>query len=481
MFRKQVMQMRTAAVPLHVVENNNTYATKWMGPLFIGLYISISSQSVLSGDTHLGYFLSVIGILDTMSNLFQSFFDEYQRIEEVFDPLVSLTLYFNLSTELPTVQEANKNEWLWMKVQRDALLRSHNAAKSPHQDMIPIVLQNFGFSYDKYWHLRNASRAVAQGNLIAITGAHGSGRCTLLKMLAKVIFPQEGHVFCPSHLRTLFVSLEPVILTDITLWDNLTLGCPLDIDPFVVEDILTKMGMTRVLHALRYFGGHGTLPHGTSSLEHGTPGKLWAHGREHTDGHKHHDHIGETPREEMNPLLRGPHLFRRGTSWQALLAEDDFPDREHSKLVESRQKDLGVWFQKLNYTDKVKIHLARAFIMNPEIMLLHRPLLHFSDETSRLVLTLILEHLNSRGLCLPTEGPRRRPRTVFYSTDFDWQASAADVVWHLDSQTKTLDEKRPPASQLPWHSEAPTSQDAVVGRSLGADNGGFNNDDVEWL
>ena len=30
--------------------------------------------------------------------------------------------------------------------------------------------------------------------------------------------------------------------------------------------------------------------------------------------------------------------------------------------------ELSLWFEKLNYTQRAKIHLARAFIMNPEVM-----------------------------------------------------------------------------------------------------------------
>lgn len=376
-----------------------------------------------------------------MSGLFESFFEQFQRIEEIFIPLSVLTSYLNMSTELPAAMKANRNEWLWMKGRHQQL-----EAKAMHPDMTPIVLENFGFCYNSVWYLRNVCKEVPQGGLIAVTGAHGSGRANLLKMLAKLIFPQEGNVFAPTHLRRLFVSLEPIILTDITLWENLTFGCPFDVDPVFVTAILRKLGMTKVLEALRYFGGLGGLDRGASLHN----------GREEQELHNADssnpsaDTPLPTPRTEENRSLLGhfprteEELFHKGTSLSAWLMGDDLVDREQARFLETRRKELGAWFHRLNHTEKVKIHLARAFIMNPEIMLLHRPLLHFGEDTSKFVLTLLKEHLESRGLGHSMAGrDMRRPRTVFYSTDFDWQANSANVIWHVDHETKNVVEKRP--------------------------------------
>ncbi len=36
---------------------------------------------------------------------------------------------------------------------------------------------------------------------MAVTGPHGSGKATLLRLLGHVVFPQDGSIFIPSHLR----------------------------------------------------------------------------------------------------------------------------------------------------------------------------------------------------------------------------------------------------------------------------------------
>merc|ERR1719359_1511628 len=40
MYRNKADQSRAAELPVHVVQNNNLYASKWMGPTFTGIYIS---------------------------------------------------------------------------------------------------------------------------------------------------------------------------------------------------------------------------------------------------------------------------------------------------------------------------------------------------------------------------------------------------------------------------------------------------------
>lgn len=46
----------------------------------------------------------------------------------------------------------------------------------------------------------------------------------------------------------------------------------------------------------------------------------------------------------------------------------------------------GTWHEELTYSEKVKIHLARALIMNPEVMVLQRPLHHYDNAMAQKVL-----------------------------------------------------------------------------------------------
>lgn len=72
---------------------------------------------------------------------------------------------------------------------------------------------------------------------MAVNGPHGSGKASLLRLLGQaffrnvfsdvrvqVVFPQEGSIFIPSHLRVLHVTQEASIL-DTSPWQNLIFGC----------------------------------------------------------------------------------------------------------------------------------------------------------------------------------------------------------------------------------------------------------------
>jgi hypothetical protein len=223
--------------------------------------------------------------------------------------------------------------------------------------------------------------------------------------------PDIGGVLIPPHLRVLFVSQEPCILLDLTLWENLTMGCPSGVDQGLVVSILQEMGMSRVIDALEQFQD-GPVAKGPNSS------------RESVD----------------NEYSASDELLAESSA--RILTEKEEEDIQVKDM--EKKKQMAFWFEKLNYSEKAKIHLARAFIMNPEVIVMHRPLYHFDDVVGRCMLGLVRQHHRNRGLCMPTATmSRRRPRTVFMTTEAEWQEGAADVTWHLDVKEKSLVENKP--------------------------------------
>merc|ERR1712232_789658 len=92
----------------------------------------------------------------------------------------------------------------------------------------------------------------------------------------------------------------------------------------------------------------------------------------------------------------------------------------------------GKWQRRLSYTDRVRIHLARSLIMNPEVMVLQRPLMHFEPPEQQCVLNVLRKHVQNRGIGMAENAlSSRRPRTVFTSAETKDQASRADIVWKM--------------------------------------------------
>ena len=83
-----------------------------------------------------------------------------------------------------------------------ALLSKHeedapitHTSKKPHTQAY-IEFQNISFAYDnKNFILNDISFSVAQGETIAILGATGCGKSTMIKLLARLYEPQQGSIF----------------------------------------------------------------------------------------------------------------------------------------------------------------------------------------------------------------------------------------------------------------------------------------------
>jgi hypothetical protein len=111
-------------------------------------------------------------------------------------------------------------------------------------------------------------------------------------------------------------------------------------------------------------------------------------------------------------------------------AGDSGNDNEKTKSHENAH----LWLKHLSGMETSLIHLARALIMNPEVLVLQKPLSSFGQVKGRKVCEVLITNVRERGLCLPEDDrTRRRPRTMFLSAvDQNRWLSGADVIWRLE-------------------------------------------------
>merc|ERR1711879_494177 len=76
---------------------------------------------------------------------------------------------------------------------------------------------------------------------------------------------------------------------------------------------------------------------------------------------------------------------------------------EPKNIEEKEMKPHADWRASMPVTELAKIHLARAFIMNPEVLVLEKPLLYFDEFSSKTVMACIVNHVRNRGLGLPPQ------------------------------------------------------------------------------
>merc|ERR1719436_1364597 len=97
------------------------------------------------------------------------------------------------------------------------------------------------------------------------------------------------------------------------------------------------------------------------------------------------------------------------------VAEEEQEDEEGGES-EAQQALATDWCSVLTDTAKSRLTLARAFVMNPEVLVIHKPTIAFNRQESEQMIAKLRQHVDERGLALPEqERAQRRPRTVFFS------------------------------------------------------------------
>jgi ABC-type ATPase involved in cell division len=305
--------------------------------------------------------------------------------------LQGLSRFFNMETETSDLKVLSRKRRALTHQSRRSLTYQSEAPrllespkkgaskiKCPLTDMMLLEMRSVTLQYEPAPPLILRAKAAAyQGTLVCISSCgSGAGRQSLMRALAYKKFPSIGMISIPSHLRVVHVSSEPCIL-DRSAWGNLTFACSTE-DPSRVLDICHQLEMSFTQQVLK------------------------------------------KDLERMGMLT--PELCRKCDVNKT--AADSLLDHE----------DGTKWQHRLTDSEIAKIHLARAFVMNPEVLVLQRPFRRFSEGQGerRRLMDAIRNHINLRGLGLdPKTAGRRRPRTVFFTAEAKSQEEEADVVWTI--------------------------------------------------
>lgn len=482
LFAKRAEELRRCLIPEMQVELNNNYFPKWLGPTFNAVYIAFAAELVLKGELTLGVFLATLSVFSEVSGDFSSLYCLVMDVNTRLDSLKTLTKYFNLETEARPLMEQNRKALKATKIAWADALKKPSPPKELglfRSDLIPITLQNLCFQYPlkhnisfkTSFELRDVNLRVSQGQMVAIVGPHGSGKGTFLRLLSTTIFPTEGSILIPTHLRVLYVAQLPVIF-DRDPWYNMVFGRPDFKDPVLMQTLLKELEMDTTLDlvknelesrqarksikkldpkALKNLPGR--LPDSKVSPKAGrglsrelTVGvavaaakRLASLGGARTPGSPRGDYMELKELQELEESRSDCESDAESeaaadeTGLLAACCAADF-DQKEIKL------DVGTgWQDMLSYTEQVKICLLRALLMNPEILVLHRPFHNFDAHTQQKVLNLLKHHRDNRGLGLPKSSwAHRRPRTIFFTPESLEQAQEADVIWQIDSDNKRI-------------------------------------------
>lgn len=385
MFSERTALLREKKRPEAIVLINNEYFPSFLGFFFVGVYIATSSMSVVSGGVSLGTYLATISVFKDVAGAFVGTYGNFVGLTRSFEPLGGLTELYNKRTDLMDSKAMARKNRAESKKERNRLLEEKkNNPNAPVvrfvTDLMKIRLVDVALQYnlEDDYILQNVTLSLNQGELVAVTGPHGAGRATMLRLLGKVVFPTSGDYLVPSHLRSVHVQKDPLLMR-MTLWENLAFGLPKANTPSQKE---------------------------------------WSRARKILE-------LFKSPTLVTILDKQAQQAEDRETTVESVTKDDHHPDR---------------WQDRLTSLDTAIVHLARAFVMNPEILVLQRPLSNFSTRRATNVLEDVFVNFVARkGVCLPEEGEGdRRPRTLFYVPESEEQAQAASVIWALEVQDESV-------------------------------------------
>uniref|UniRef100_A0A7S2KED4 ABC transporter domain-containing protein n=1 Tax=Zooxanthella nutricula TaxID=1333877 RepID=A0A7S2KED4_9DINO len=447
LFSQRASELRRSLIPEKEVELNNNYFPMWLSPLFTGGYIAFAARMVLTGELSLGVFLATLSVFNEVCGDFSGLYRHIMDINTKLDSLKTLTKYFNMETEVLVLKDLCEHRRKWTQ---DAVAKVIQQLPPPdasgllRSDLIPISLNHVTFGYSDGSGgsvLQDVCLSVPQGKMVAVVGTPGSGKASFMRLLAQTIFPVSGHIEIAQHLRVLFVAQLPVLF-DQSPWKNIAFGRPDLKDVEIAHSILKELHMPQTLELLK------------TDVDAKRARSNWR---------------GEATGEERGGPLADANAAKGGENGDYIALQSADTARDDSRIavdddMEADEKTTllasccsadteleGVeiyddfsWQERLSFTEQVKLCLARALLMNPEVLVLHRPFHNYDAPAQKLVARVLRDHMANRGLCLPAETwAERRPRTLFFTPESVVQAQLADVIWQIDPVSASVYEISP--------------------------------------
>jgi ABC-type multidrug transport system fused ATPase/permease subunit len=363
---RNVQELTKASIPAATLECVNEYYPGWLANVLTATYIVYGGQQVVEGNLQIGAFLATSGVIKDVGESFKDIFTSLLSISKAVEPLQDMTVFMNLPTDLRGNKKVNRQRRRRTKLER-----------SP--DRLAELRRRSGTQF--------ATDAIP----ISIEGVSFSypGATAPAIEHFQVSVPQGNLVAVVGPRRegkSTVMRLLGLVVT------------PSEGEIFVPAHL-------RILHVSQ-----------NPILLDATPWENLAFGKQYW-------------KDAEFESLRVIKICKRLGLQPALVRhlEDtrlEFLEKGRAPLWKER------WVDSLSSSDAALIHIGRAFIYNPEVLVIHRPTLLLSLPTAEIVLGMLREFVDRRGVELPldTDG-RRRPRTAFASFARNRGVELADVVW----------------------------------------------------
>merc|ERR1711879_1076792 len=101
------------------------------------------------------------------------------------------------------------------------------------------------------------------------------------------------------------------------------------------------------------------------------------------------------------------------------------------------------WQERLSMSELKRLQMARAFVFDPDVMVLHRPVDELDPALGDQILRMLREFVDKKGVQAdPATFNIRRPRTVFFSGgNLNKGCKIADITWRVGEREGIIAER----------------------------------------
>jgi len=459
------------------VTNSNHFAP-WLTTTLVALYFIIGGDEVISGDTLLSTFLSTIALFRSIGGEFEKAYLLSLSITSSYASIASLTHFLNLPIDTADRLHANRARRKFGRELREKELkkiRSGNPTLSPGPnetvvDVLPIIVKDISFQYNR--PLKNEYHLTVKFE-----------KAVAAMKLAKSKAKQQEELMGISKTKDLevgggYIDAGRAVGAAVGVAANKIVP-ELDVEEqgAVKLQSLIRKSSVRAEHKRRVFMDRGGLDNVCMDIE---QGHLVAILGDHAQGkgtlmrllagqvfprlkngsvlfvppHLRIVQVNENPYilggesvfgNVMYGIKIGPgaDLARAKIRAKEILRRLDVSKPLQTEYFEL-QGHLGPSGTRITRVDRQIISLARAFVMNPEMLVIHKADALLDDDHAHRVSDMFKEYVEMRGVCMdPDEALfKRRKRTLVFTARKEEFTDIADIKFEARGGTVFRKQKK---------------------------------------
>lgn len=383
------------------VNLNNKYVCKWLALICVAGWNVLGGIMVLGGSSEVGTFVTNLQIFNDVGASWTTIFECMLKMQNALPYLEKIVRYMNLPIDLEKRMRLNRKRRSVgeeaRKTARGELDRAKRQGRNVDgafaADFVPISLVNVSFGYlqpEKVCGMMMDEAAKTKMKIRQSLAPDTSG--SSVKSITSITLSfQQGVMVAVVGLPGNGKSTLMRVMGGQVIPDD--------------GDLLIPPHL-RCLHV----SGHPIFLHDTlfNNLTYGV------------DKGNSEDGADERVRAVCKQLQVSDYLFK-------------YLDRNAETDVGEKMFDVRTdWGEILSQTQCFLLNLARAFIANPEMLVIHKPTNFFDDKIAANTWDCLRDFVNNKGLCMdPNKIAFRRPRTCIMTTERLAGVGAADKIFKI--------------------------------------------------